>query len=109
MPKAPTSPWLLAAEKTKDFLVREDKPVWLPFPGPQTQAYASLADELFFGGAAGGGKTDMLMGLAFTSHRRSIIYRREAKQFAAIVDRSRSILAATEWKFNANEHCWRSP
>lgn len=28
---------------------------WLPFPGPQAQAYYSPADELLYGGAAGGG------------------------------------------------------
>jgi hypothetical protein len=30
--------------------------LWAPNPGPQALAYASLADELFYGGAAGGGK-----------------------------------------------------
>ena len=30
--------------------------VWKPFPGPQTEAVNSEADELFYGGAAGGGK-----------------------------------------------------
>lgn len=32
------------------------KEVWWPFPGPQTQAFFSEADCLFYGGAAGGGK-----------------------------------------------------
>src|SRR5207249_5398571 len=30
--------------------------LWAPQDGPQTRAYGSLADELFYGGAAGGGK-----------------------------------------------------
>lgn len=30
--------------------------LWLPLPGPQTAAFYSEADELFYGGAAGGGK-----------------------------------------------------
>jgi hypothetical protein len=29
--------------------------VWIPFPGPQLEALYSPADELFYGGAAGGG------------------------------------------------------
>lgn len=29
---------------------------WVPNPGPQTEAYRSEADELFYGGSAGGGK-----------------------------------------------------
>ena len=31
------------------------KQIWLPNPGPQTEAYLSLADLLLYGGAAGGG------------------------------------------------------
>jgi hypothetical protein len=30
---------------------------WVPNPGPQTQAFLCEADELFYGGEAGGGKT----------------------------------------------------
>ena len=30
---------------------------WVPNPGPQTEAYFSEADELFYGGGAGGGKS----------------------------------------------------
>lgn len=29
------------------------EPIWSPFPGPQSMAYLSPADELFYGGAAG--------------------------------------------------------
>jgi len=29
---------------------------WVPNPGPQTQAFLCEADELFYGGEAGGGK-----------------------------------------------------
>lgn len=49
---------------------------WLPNPGPQTDAYLSLADLLLFGGAAGGGKSSLLMGTAYTQHQESVIFRR---------------------------------
>jgi hypothetical protein len=39
---------------------------WSPNPGPQAQAFACEADELFYGGQAGGGKTDLGLGLALT-------------------------------------------
>ena len=40
---------------------------WSPLPGQQTIAYHSPADILFYGGAAGGGKTDLLVGVAAAS------------------------------------------
>jgi hypothetical protein len=55
---------------------------WKPKPGPQTEAYYS-EDILFFGGRAGAGKTFLLIGLAGTAHRKSIIFRR---QFSAMLD-----------------------
>ena len=49
---------------------------WVPNVGPQTEAYYSEADEIFYGGEAGGGKTDLGIGLALTEHKRSLILRR---------------------------------
>jgi hypothetical protein len=54
-------------------------------------AMISPADDLYYGGAAGGGKTDLLIGLALTQHRRSAIFRREAVQLDGIEDRLREI------------------
>lgn len=52
---------------------------FVPLPGPQTQAYLSLADVVLYGGQAGGGKTGLSVGLA-QEHDQSIIFRREASQ-----------------------------
>ncbi len=51
---------------------------WVPEPTnqPQSDAYHSKADLLLYGGAAGGGKSDLLLGLGLTAHRRSVIFRR---------------------------------
>jgi hypothetical protein len=51
---------------------------WVPEPTnqPQFDAYHSKADLLLYGGAAGGGKSDLILGLALTAHRRSLICRR---------------------------------
>lgn len=65
--------------------------VWYPQEGPQTAAYLSQADELFYGGAAGGGKTDLLLGLASTAHSRSLILRREGTDLGAIEGRLLSL------------------
>lgn len=80
--------------------------VWAPLPGPQFEAYYSQADELFYGGAAGGGKTDLLLGLALTAHRRSIIFRREYPQLRAIIERGNEIVGP-RGTFNGQDHLWR--
>lgn len=53
---------------------------------------ASQADELFFGGAAGPGKTDLLLGLAINNHTRTLFLRRESVQLTAAVERLRKIV-----------------
>lgn len=45
-----------------DELVRRDAAPWRPLPGPQSMAYHSAADVVGYGGAAGGGKTDLACG-----------------------------------------------
>jgi hypothetical protein len=65
---------------------------WTPFPGPQSEALRSAADFLFYGGAAGGGKSDLILGAA-GGHKRSIIFRREYPQLKGIIDRSLEIFA----------------
>lgn len=65
---------------------------WLPNPGPQTDAVLSSADVLLYGGAGGGGKSDCLLGLAVTQHRRSLILRRQYVNLTALLDRSTQIV-----------------
>ena len=64
---------------------------WKPFAGPQTLAMESQADILFYGGAAGGGKTDLLLGTARYHHTRTIIFRRVSPSLQGIIDRSKEI------------------
>ena len=73
--------------------------IWKPFKGkPQEEAFKSKADILFYGGAAGGAKTDLLIGLALTAHYQSIIFRREYKQLRWIEDRLRQLLGFGAYK-----------
>ena len=65
---------------------------WSPLAGPQAMAFLSPADELFFGGKAGAGKSDLLLGLGLTQHRKTLILRREATQLQEITSRLREIL-----------------
>ena len=59
---------------------------WTPSPGPQTLAYESLADVLGYGGEPGGGKSQILLGLAFTRHKRSFVMRRQYADLSALID-----------------------
>ena len=70
----------------KDALKHTGNLRWMPSPGPQTQAYFSKADVLLFGGSPGGGKTALLLGLAFNEHKRSLILRRQYTDISAITD-----------------------
>lgn len=68
--------------------VRANNLVWVPNPGPQTDAYLSKADILLYGGEAGGGKTDLLLGLAFCAQQRSLLMRREYTDLGALTERA---------------------
>lgn len=62
--------YLTPEERTKFLgLVARTRRVWTPLPGPQSMACFSEADVLGFGGAAGGGKSDLGVGLSCTEHR----------------------------------------
>ncbi len=61
---------------------------WIPNPGPQTDCLQSEADVTLYGGAGGGGKSDALVGLAMTEHRRSLIMRRQYTDLSALTDRA---------------------
>ncbi len=80
--------------------------LWVPLAGPQTDAYDSPADILLYGGAAGGGKTDLLLGLAMTRHRRSILFRREFAQLRAVEDRAAELIG-DRGRFSGARRAWR--
>lgn len=82
---------------------------WVANPGPQTFAYLSEADELFYGGAAGGGKTDLLIGVALNQVRRGRIFRRQFKDIdgtGGLVPRMAEI-RGTWGGYHKQNHIWR--
>lgn len=95
---------LLALEAKR----RATAPVWIPNPGWQTVAIDNEADEMFFGGEPGGGKSFLIVGAALTRHKNSIIFRREFPQIRGLEDAAETILG-TRAGYNASLHIWRVP
>lgn len=68
--------------------------MWAPHPdnAPQNQAFESAADETLYGGSAGGGKSDLLLGTALTRHQKAIVFRKQKLDAKALIDRAKEIL-----------------
>lgn len=82
----------LLEDRARSKTANAEPSIWAPIAdSPQFMAYTSLADILGYGGAAGGGKTDLLLGLAKTQHTRSIIFRENFTDLRALVDRGDEI------------------
>lgn len=70
-------------------LVEAGAALWVPDEGnvPQYRAYFSSAQVIGFGGAAGGGKTDLMVGKALNQHSDSMIMRRVGTELDPIIKR----------------------
>jgi len=92
-----------------DAILAAELPVWVPLPGPQEEAFNCPADILYYGGSAGGGKSDLLLGLALTKHANSIIYRREATQLVGLQTRLLDEILRSRKGWNGQEDTLRLP
>jgi hypothetical protein len=80
---------------------------WRALPGPQTMAADSIADIIGFGGAAGGGKTDLGCGKAWTQHRKAMVLRRVGTELMGILDRFEELFG-TDVGRNGQQKVWRT-
>lgn len=80
--------------------------VWRPLPGPQSIAYTSTADIIGFGGAAGGGKTDLACGKALTQHRKVGIFRVNGTELTGVLDRLTELIGDRNG-YNGKDGIWR--
>jgi hypothetical protein len=105
-----TLPDRLARERILHLLRESEnrKPLWKPLRGPQRMAYDSEADVIGYGGAAGGGKTDLLLGKAITQHRRVQIFRREGTELSGLVERCAQIVGNRDG-LGGKPQVWREP
>lgn len=80
---------------------------WFPNPGPQTDAYLSLADILLYGGQAGGGKSQLELGWGINEAETGIIFRRELTQTDGLEADGKQIIGSDGW--NGSDHEWTMP
>ena len=104
------NPNLTREEKLELIALLEEKErrqsVWKPLPGPQTLAFESTADIVGYGGAAGGGKTDLACGKALRKHKHIMILRREVTQLTGVIDRLTELLGTRDG-YNGQQKIWR--
>ncbi|MGP8153382.1 MAG: terminase [Smithella sp.] len=101
----------LGPEELKEFkeIHAANTPIWVELDGPQTEAYHSLADVTYYGGAAGGGKSDLLLGLALREHHKSIIFRRQSVQLVGIQSRLLDDILKSRKGWNGQDDILRLP
>lgn len=90
--------------------------VWRPQPGPQAEAIrATWCDELFFGGARGGGKSDFLLGdflqdvWRYGAHWQGVLFRRTYPELSEIIGRSQRLYPQTGATWHEADKEWRWP
>ena len=78
---------------------------WAPFSGPQQSLLRCPVDEIFFGGARGGGKTDGMLGKFAMKQKQygkdavGIFFRKTREDLKEAVERSKDIYLPMGAKF----------
>lgn len=86
--------------------------IWRPQPGPQTALLACPVEDVFYGGARGGGKTDGLLGdwLAhagrYGAGARGIFFRRSYPELEEVERRARELFTPLGAREIAQKHTW---
>lgn len=80
---------------------------WVP-QVQQAKMLCADADQILFGGAVGGGKTDALIGLSMTQKVNMLLMRRQFKSLKNIMARYSQLLGGKD-RWSAHEQTWYLP
>ncbi len=101
-------PLLLAGLLAQQVKTAREK-IFKPLPGPQQQAFESRAFEILYGGAAGSGKSFLLLGKARLQHQSVLLLRRTFGQLEdTLILKSKEIYGAPNC-YNSSKHVWEFP
>lgn len=90
-------------------------PLWEPQPGPQALAVgAPFVDELLFGGARGGGKSDFLLGdflqdVPLGAVWRGIIFRRSYPELEELIKRAKEVFLPLGGEYKISDRTFVFP
>ncbi len=85
---------------------------WCPQPGPQSAAVECPAQDLFYGGARGGGKTDLelgefaIHGTEYGRHARGVLFRRNLDELEEVESRAAEIYPLLGGTFEVQKRRW---
>jgi hypothetical protein len=89
--------------------------IWQPQPGPQTELIRCPIEEVFYGGARGGGKTEASVGDWLEHSSRygadaiGVFFRRKFKQLEEVIARTRKLFPLIGAKYNEQKAEWLMP
>lgn len=97
------------AATTQKPTTKSETKLWQPHSNnkPQQEAYKCNARWLAYGGAAGGGKSDLALGKLITKHKNAVIYRRENTQIKDLRTRAAEIINDNEKGLNKVEGTYK--
>lgn len=88
---------------------------WEPISAPQEALITCPIEDVFYGGARGGGKTDALLGDfaahagQYGKHAHGILFRRTYPELEQVEQRSREIYTPLGWSYNETKKTWTAP
>ena len=96
-------------------MARQTEVIWKPQEGPQTALLTCPIQEIFYGGARGGGKTEGSIGdwlnhsAEYKKHASGVFFRRTLRQLDEVIARTQDLFPKIGAKYNDQKATWTMP